>query len=152
MGLSSTFPRLRSDEQPQQSRVQDGIQATLGPVAQALLATPIMGVQPAWTAPTLDKAFGNIGGTFAVAGYYKDSLFRVWSKGVLTTAAGVAGGALVFTFPSGYRPAEVQRKAVEGDAATAQFISISPTGAVTVEVAIGAGGSLDIDFSFLAER
>src|SRR5258706_752558 len=151
MGNPTQFPRLRDEKQPLVSRTQDSVNIVLGPLAERLNATPIMGVVPVWTAPDLNAAFAN-GAGFAVAGYYKDSLMRVWSKGVLVTAAGVAAGATVLTFPSGFRPKETQRKAVEGNGATAQFISISPAGVCTVEVAVCAGGSLDIDFSFLAEQ
>jgi hypothetical protein len=151
MVAPSAFPRLRNDEQPQQSRVQDGIQGTLGPLAQALNSTPIMGAAPVWIPVELDPAFTNFGGAFATAAYYKDSLMRVWVKGVLFSAAGVAAAATVTTLPFGYRPAQTQRKAVEGNGATVQFVSIAQTGVCTVEKLIAAGGTLDIDFSFLAE-
>jgi hypothetical protein len=152
MALSTVFPRLRSDEQPQQSRVQDGIQGTLGPLAQALNATPIMGSAPVWIPVDLDPAFANFGGAFATAAYYKDSLMRLWAKGVLVTAAGVAPAATVATLPFGFRPAQTQRKAVEGNGGTAQFISIAPTGICTVELVVAAGGTVDFDFSFLVEQ
>lgn len=150
MALPTTFARLRKD--PLTSRVQDQVATTLTPIAQAVASSPLMGGAPVWLALELVPAFANIGGAFATAAYYKDSLFRVWVKGVLTCAAGCAAGTTIATMPAGLRPAERQRKAVEGNVATVQFISIAPTGVLTNEVLIGAGGSIDLDFSFLAEQ
>lgn len=153
MSVPTVFPKLRGvGVNEHAARAQDNTDIVLRPLAQALSQTPIMGVAPVWTALALNSAFANFGGQFATAAYYKDALFRVWSKGVLVTAAGVGAGATVATFPPGFRPRETQRKAVEGNGATVQFISIDPTGVCAVEVAVGAGGTLDFDFSFLAEQ
>lgn len=149
MATPSQFLKLRGDGQP--ARAQDNISTTLTPIAQALNQTPIMGTPPTWISHSLNAAFANAGGLYATAAYYKDALMRVWSKGVLTSAAGVAAGAAVLTFPAGFRPRETQRKAVEGNGATVQFISIASSGVCSVEVAVAAAGTLDIDFSFLAE-
>ena len=151
MAGSPNFPKLRGGE-PAPERTQDNIAQQLGPIARAVAGTPLMGVAPSWIDLALEVAFANFGGGLATAAYYKDSLFRVWAKGVLVTAAGVAAGATVALLPAGFRPAETQRKAVEGNGGTAQFISIAPTGICTVEVVVAAGGTVDFDFSFLAEQ
>lgn len=149
MGTTPTaFPKLRGSDSTL-SRTQDNVNIQLGPISQALSQTPIMGSAPIWTPVTLDAAFASLGAPYATAAYYKDALWRVWSVGVLVSAAGVGAGATVFTFPMGLRPSSTQRKAVEGSGATAQFVSIDAAGVVTVEVAVGAGGTLDVDFSFL---
>jgi hypothetical protein len=105
---------------------------------------------PTWTAPTLDAAF--TASVSSPPGYYVDALSRVQTKGSASSAAGVAGGATLTTFPPGLRPKETQRFPVRGNAASYQSVTISPTGVVTVDVAIGAGGSVDFGFSFLAEQ
>jgi hypothetical protein len=128
--------------------------------AQALSQTPIMGVLPVWTPATLlaadaaapQKFWTNIGGTFAVAAFYKDALFRVWCKGVVNNNSAGPSSFAVLQFPAGFRPKETQRFSVEGNGATAQFVSVSPTGLVTPEVAVASLGSLDLAFSFLAEQ
>ena len=89
MAAPSRFPKLRVDQLS--SRVQDNIEGTLGPVSRAVGSSPLMGVAPAWIRHSLATAFATVTG-LAGAAYYKDSLMRVWSKGVLTTSAGVAAG------------------------------------------------------------
>jgi hypothetical protein len=141
--------KLRGDGQP--ARVQDNVGAVLDPIAKALSQTPIMGTAPTWTALQVTTGFAATAG-FATAAHYKDSLFRVWVKGALTCAAGCAANTTIATMPSGSRPRETQRKSVMGTGGTAQFVSIAPTGVVTNVLLIGAGGTIDIDFSFLAEQ
>lgn len=149
---SPAFPKLRGlDEKA--SRTQDNISQQLQPIATALARTPIMGAPaPAWIAPNLLNGFANFGGLFAVAGYHRDALGYVRCKGVLVNAAGCAGGTQVILLPAGYRTRETQRFAVEGNAATIQFLSVAGTGVVSVEVSVTAGGSCDFAFSFLAEQ
>jgi hypothetical protein len=150
MTTPTKFLRIRGSSEL--ARVQDNVGKTVDPISRALAKTPLMGGAPVWIAFPLVKAFANIGGAFAVAAYYRDGFNVVRTKGVLVCAAGCGGGAAVGTFPSGYRPKETQRKAVEGNGGNPQAISISPAGVCSVEVAIGAGGSCDFDFTFLAEQ
>jgi hypothetical protein len=151
MAAPNRFGVLRSSD-PHVSRVQDLISNTLTPVATAVQNSPLMGRTPVWIALAADPAFINLGAPYATLAYYVDVLTRLWTKGVLITSAGVGAGATVATLPPGARPKETQRKSVEGNGGTAQFISIAPTGVCTVELAIAAGGTVDFDFSLLAEQ
>ncbi len=149
---SPGFPKLRGID-TQASRTQDNIAQQLQPIALALAQTPIMGAPaPAWIAPSLLGGFANFGGAFAVAGYHRDALGYVHTKGTFLVTAGAAAGTQIMLFPSGYRPRELARLSVVGDAGTAQFIEVAPTGIVTVGVAVPAPGSCDFFFSFLAEQ
>lgn len=150
---SSQFPILRTPEQPQQSRVQDGIASVFNPVAKALQNTPIMGAPaPAWIQPDLLNGWANIGAQFATAAFHRDALGYVHCKGVLSNAAGAAAGSTIFALPMGYRPAQQYRFAVEGTSATAQFINVTPVGLVSPDVVVAAGGTCDVVFTFLAEQ
>jgi hypothetical protein len=51
----------------------------------------------------------------------------------------------------GERPKYEQRIPVKGTAATFQCILISPNGNISVEVAVAAGGSVDLCGSYLAD-
>ena len=148
---SSAFPKLRGPD-GQASRVQDNVAKQLQPISSALAATPIMGAAPsAWVglAPMAD--FANIAG-FAPLSYRLDCLKQLWLIGSVITAAGVLASTQVCALPIGFRPRYLMRFVVRGDAATFQSVTISPTGAVVAELAIGAGGSLDLGgISFLAE-
>jgi hypothetical protein len=150
VGLPTRFPKLRAD--PTLSRAQDAIDPILRGQGQALSQTPLMGAMPTWTPFPFVAAFANFGSPLATAAYYLDGFNIVRAKGVLTCAGGAGAGTTIGTFPMGYRPAQTQRKAVEGSGATVQFVNIAATGIVTNEVAIGAGGSIDFDFTFLAEQ
>ena len=54
--------------------------------------------------PTLLNSWVNNGGTFAVAGYYKDKENRVQLKGLIKD--GNAANTTLFNLPAGYRPSE----------------------------------------------
>lgn len=150
MATPTQFPKLRGENQP--SRAQDNISGTLTPIATNLSQTPIMGAAPSWIPFPLVAAFANYGNGYATAAYYKDALWVVRAKGVLVCAAGAAFATTIGTFPVGFRPKETQRKAVEGNGGAVQFISISPLGVCWNEVVVAAGGTLDFDFTFLAEQ
>lgn len=99
---SSRFPVLRGPD-IQQSRVQDNVQAVLGPVAQALQSTPIMGAAPpSWIAPSPLNGWANIGGIRSPLGFHKDALGYVHLRGYML--AGTLNAA-AFNLPLGYRPA-----------------------------------------------
>lgn len=148
MSAPNQIQKLRGDGQP--TRVQDNVGQVVNPMAQALSRTPIMGSAPVWTEIELDAAFA--ASSSSPPCLYKDALMRVQTKGSASTSAGVAANATVFTFGAGLRPKETQRLPVRGNGATAQFVTIAPTGVVTCDVAIGAGGTIDFGFSFLAEQ
>lgn len=59
--------------------------------------------QEAWTAPTLQNSWANVGGGYSIAGYYKDTLGRVHLRGYIGSGT-YADGTLLFTLPAGYRP------------------------------------------------
>lgn len=149
MTTPSQFPKLRGGS-AEVSRAQDNIGGTLTPIAQALAKTPIMGSQPTWISFPKDAAFTDTSGQ--PSAYFVDALSMVQTKGSLTTSAGVAANATIGTMPSGCRPKETQRRPVRGNGVTYQSVTIAPTGVVTCDVAIGAGGTIDLGFSFLAEQ
>jgi hypothetical protein len=151
MPAPSRFPKLRTEEHS--SRVQDNIDGTLGPIAEALNATPIMGADPpAWIRPNLLNDFVNVGGGNALVAYHKDALGYVHVKGVVTHVAGVGAGTSLFAFAMGYRPSEELLFAVYGTGATAQFLSVSADSNVYNQVAVAAGGIIGFTLSFLAEQ
>jgi hypothetical protein len=147
----SQFQKLRGEGQ--NSRVQDNIDATLGPIAKALNATPIMGAPPpAWIRPDLAAGFADFGAPYAAVAYHRDALGYVHVKGLVTSAAGVGAFSTVFTLPIGYRPIERHRYASEGTAGTFQALQLGTDGAIMNVVAVAAGGYASIEFTFLAEQ
>lgn len=142
--------KLRSTD-AHSSRVQDNVSTAVSPSIQALSRTPIMGMAPNWTQPTLLADFVNVGGGLAIAAYYKDSLFRVQSKGSISSAAGQAAGTSVMQFPSGFRPSETLRLPIPTTPG-GQWLLVSPTGLVTLGFVVAAGAGLDLSFSFLSEQ
>ncbi len=146
----SKFLQLRTEEHS--SRVQDNINATLRPLAQAVGATPIMGAPPpAWISPNLLADFVNVGGGSATAGYHRDALGYVHIKGLVSTAAGTAANTTIFTIAMGYRPKESLLLPVFGTAGAVQFVTITPAGAVQARLLIAAGGSIGLNVTYLAE-
>ena len=152
MAAPSRFLKLRAGEDAQSSRVQDSIDATLGPIADRLNQTPIMGAAaPAWISPSLLADFVNVTGQ-APAGYHKDALGYVHGKGRVSTAAGQAANVALFVLGSGYRPKEPQSFPVRGNGATFQSLTVAVNGSVSIDVLIAAGGTVDLAFTFLAEQ
>lgn len=148
--VAPVFLKLRGEGRD--SRTQDNISATLEPAVRALSATPIMGAPPpGWIIPTLLLDFVNATGQ-AVAAYHRDALGYFHGKGAVSTAAGQGAGSVIFTIPMGYRPRETLRLAVVGNGFTFQAVRVTPSGDVINEVAIAAGGSIDLNFTFLVEQ
>jgi hypothetical protein len=58
--------------------------------------------QESWIAPTLLNSWVNYGGSYSIAGYYKDTLGTVHMRGLVKD--GTAPGAVICTLPAGYRP------------------------------------------------
>lgn len=155
MPAPSQFAKLRDQEHS--SRVQDNIDATLRPLAEALNSTPIMGAPPPpWIRPDLLNGFVNLvavlGGLSSIAGYHRDALGYVHVKGTLYHVAGVAAMTPIMVFPPGYRPKETQTFPVKGPGAAIQYINITPDGTVSPIVALAGADSCDFAFSFLAEQ
>ncbi len=147
-----SFLKLRGTD-PQQSRVQDNIAGQLQPISKALSVTPIMGAPPpVWIAPALLSLLSPTGAGLALPGYHRDALSYTHAKGVVSSAAGVAAGAPIFLLAQGYRPRETQRFVVRGTAGVFQFVTVAPTGLVSVGLLVAAGGTVDLAFTFLAER
>ena len=152
MAGSPGFSKIRSSD-PIISRVQDMIADQVNPAAKAWAATPIMGAPPPpWVGLSLLADFVNAGGGEAVAASHLDALGYVHLKGLILTAAGTAAGTLIMTLPAGQRPKETQRFAVRGNTATAQFLKLLPTGALSHDIVIAAGGTLSLSISYLAEQ
>lgn len=151
--MASPRPPVFRGLDPLQSRQADATANTVTPFLTRLAATPIMGAPaPPWIAPTLLTPWANFGGVYAKAGFHKDALGYVHVKGVLSNASGAGTSNVVFVLPVGYRPKETNRFAVEGNAVSAQFISVDAQGNVRPEVAVAASGSCDITCTFLAEQ
>lgn len=162
-GQSPNFVKLRGGLDPVTARLQDNIDATLRPVAGALLNTPIMGAPPpAWIQPTLLNGWGNdrtAANGFALIAYHRDALGYVHCKGTVINnnvgaLAGGAVGSAIMQFPAGYRPAESQRFPVLGNGTGIQFILVDMTNAgLTIPVVnVISTGTCDFTFSFLAEQ
>lgn len=145
------FPRLRGGPELT-TRAQDNINSTLGPLAEALNATPIMGAPPpAWLRPSLLNGFVDRGTTNEASGYHKDALGYVWLTGVITHATGVAGGTLLLVMPLGYRPRGTIIIPVWSSAGAGQAISINADGTTFCQAAVAAAGWLTLNASWLAE-
>lgn len=147
---SSRFPVLRGPD-AQQSRVQDNVQGVLGPVAQALQSTPIMGAAPpAWIQPDLLNGWTNLGGTAAPAGFHKNALGYVYVRGQL--AAGTLS-AVMWSLPRGYRPGYPLVMLVEcfNGAVVSAYLEVRINGDVFIAApALTTDASLGT-ISFLAE-
>lgn len=152
MGTPTVQLRLRGGTDQRVSRLQDNSAHTLEPVAQALSKTPIMGAPPpAWIYPALANGFTNLGGGNSVSAYHQDALGYEWIQGIVSNAAGVAGGTIVFTLDPTHRPASTIIIPVWSSVGAGQAISIDPTGNVFCQAAVGAGGWITLNLSFLAE-
>lgn len=80
--------------------------------------------QPAWSAPTYQNNWANLGTGYQNGGFFKDSLGFVHLRGLLNKTSGTpTAGEVMFNLPSGYRPA-----------AHMVFPCVTNTGVTTVEV------------------
>jgi hypothetical protein len=147
------FPRLYGGT-PSESRTQDNVQTVLGPLANRLGATPIMGAAPpAWIRTALSGGFTTLA-PLTLPAYHRDALGYVHVKGVLVnlTGAPIAGGVVAFTLPAGYRPNESRGFPSNDGAGGAQEVVVTPAGAVSFLLAVANAGSGSVEFSFLAEQ
>jgi hypothetical protein len=88
--------------------------------------------QPAWSAPTFNTGWGNVGGVNQVAGYLLDSMGFVRLRGNVRRTSGV--DPLIFTLPVGLRPAAYEFFVVQAGSAYGD-VEVQPTG----QVRFGAG-------------
>lgn len=99
------------------------------------------------TAPTFATGWSNVGGAYQTASYYKAN-GRVYLSG--TVANGGTGTGLIFTLPSGYRPAASVTFAVTIGAGIFGWVVVASDGTVTdgvFDASSKAALSLDtIDF------
>jgi hypothetical protein len=97
--------------------------------------------QAAWTAPALLSGWANFGAGWQPAGYYKDFFGAVHLRGVVTNAAGNAGGVanLMFTLPLAHRPANRTPFAVLDMNGTTVRFDIDTFGQALWNAAVPAG-------------
>lgn len=155
-GQSPNFVKILGIKDPTLARLQDNVDATLAPLATAVISTPIMGAAPpAWIRPELSAGWVMLAVTSAAysqPAFHRDALGYVHSKGFpINNSGGPLTGA-IFTFPRGYRPGESTRFIVEGTGLAQNIISVTPNGNVTPQTAVINGGTVSLVFSFLAEQ
>jgi hypothetical protein len=85
--------------------------------------------EPAWVAPTLLNSWVNTGGGAVGAGYYKDSLGRVWVRGRVKSGT---SGTVVFTLPAGFRPSASEYYTVLAQGGVLGYMEIQSDGDVIV--------------------
>jgi len=97
-----------------------------------------------WRAVTFQNGWGNYGGAYGTAAYYKDNNGIVHIRGLI--AGGTIGGC-VFTLPVGYRPAARILRATQTNVNTIGRVDVGSDGCVYATVGDPAWFSLDgIDF------
>jgi hypothetical protein len=69
------------------------------------ITTPAFTSLPASGTGSLQNDWVNYGGTFATAGYYKDSRGQVFLKGLIKNGT-ITTNTTLFTLPTGFRPSE----------------------------------------------
>jgi hypothetical protein len=94
-----------------------------------------------WTAPTLLNSWVNFGGGWVEAGYRIDSFGRVHLRGLVKDGT-VSAVGVIFTLPVGYRPAQAQIFAVDGNSAYGR-LTIQEDGDVIAEVGSNVHFSLN---------
>jgi hypothetical protein len=153
MAAADAFLKLRgSGVQPAVARAQDNIAATVNPVVSAVNKTPIGGAAaPSWQPLALLGGFAPVTGRSTTA-YHVDALKYVHFKTGVANAAGCVANTTLATMPAGTWPKETACFSVRGTGSTAQFITVSSKGVVSVDVAVAAGGTVDGYFSYLAEQ
>lgn len=148
MAGSPQFPRNRTGGDA--SRTQDSVAGQLGPVARAVSATPLLeGTLPLWVALALVPDFINSTTiNEAAAASHKDALGYTHVQGRISSAAGQVAGFVFATLPEGQRPSRIQYIPVVGPAL---WIVVQPTGTMALGTGVGAGGTVLLSGSFLAD-
>ncbi|MBK9256697.1 MAG: hypothetical protein IPM42_14510 [Saprospiraceae bacterium] len=99
--------------------------------------------------PTLNTGWTNLGNQWEVAGYYKGKDGRVYLQGTIVKNAG--SGNVVFSLPTGYRPAKQLRFSAYRHDGLTTFISIDSFGSV-LESGAPNGSQISLDgISFRVE-
>jgi hypothetical protein len=98
----------------------------------------------AWTAPTLINSWANFGSGYANAEYRKDALGWVHIHGLVTSGA----SAIIFTLPSGYRPAVIERFATSVTGGASGTLAVDTSG--NVQLLAGTMTNVTIDCMFRA--
>lgn len=163
----SQFPKLRTNEQPQQSRTQDNVSQVLTPIATALSATPLLGAPPpAWVAEDfVGTSWGFYAGvagsnsaSFPHPAHHMDALGYVHIRGAASNAsAALAVDLAVVRLPKGLRPNVAVPFPAVGIGATltagAFFLVLDTNGFLsTYSVDVPAGEAFSWSFSYLAEQ
>lgn len=90
-----------------------------------------------WKTPGLLSSFANAGGGQAPAGYYIDSVGRVYLRGVISVPNNAARPLNIFSLAPGYRPVYLHRFVSAGEFAD----SIS-----SVIIDVTTGGNVNLSF------
>jgi hypothetical protein len=157
MALPNQPLKLRTPEQPQQSRTQDNFAALLTPIATALSATPIMGAAPpAWIQfEPLLSGMTALGQGWRNPSFHKDALSYTHVTFAMSTAGIVAFTSNLILLPVGYRPSQRIQFPVfvnNGGVSGINAVYVSPDGNVQNFAALAAGDTIFATFSFLAEQ
>ena len=148
--VASRFPIIRGLD-PLVSRLQDNVSALVGPVAEALQSTPIMGAAPPpWTLAQLLN--GYVSASAFIPGFFPpawqlDALGYVHLRGGVAHVAGTAAFTTLFILPLAMRPAGIHTNSPD---AVSQGLAVYDDGRVQ-NVAVGVpGGFVSVEFIFQA--
>lgn len=144
MGNPTQFLRLRDSKQPLVTRAQDSVNGTLGPLAERVGNTPIMGAPlPVWVRP--DQLLAGYSQTAApqpVVAFHIDALGYVHIKTGLTHAAGCAAGTIAFAMPLAYWPTETMTLAAFDQNGINSAVNISILGEFSNLAALAPGDEI----------
>jgi hypothetical protein len=152
--IPNQFPKLRTDGQPQQSRVQDNVSTLLAPIAAALGRTPLLGGLPAWT--NLDVlnglSSGYVANAFVGPQFHIDGFRYCHVRGKVTNATAGAIALSIARLPSGARPiAYTYFRTIYSLAGATVNLIVQPDGFILPD-SIAAGENINFSFEFLAEQ
>ena len=99
--------------------------------------------QSGWIPSTLLNGFGNLGGDFATAAFFKDKMGMVHLRGTVEKA-GTPQGFVIFALPVGYRPS-TSGKLVFPAMNGAGIARVDVTAGGNVEVTFGSVGTIHLD-------
>jgi len=87
--------------------------------------------QDTWTAPTLGASWVNFGSGYTSAGYRKDTLGRIWVRGLIKSGT-TTDATVLFTLPSGYRPAGNILRTVGSNSGVNAYVVIGTDGTIKI--------------------
>lgn len=147
MATPAQYLKLRGEGQP--ARAQDNIDATLGPIAAALTATPIMGAPaPAWVKASLAGGYSQTAAPQPVVAFHRDALGYVHTKLGLTHVAGCVAGTVAFTYPLALRPTETLTLAAFDAAGAVSAVQVNSSGQLSNVAVLAAGAQVRGYFIF----